>query len=363
MSAPPSGALNVADYVRLASAQVDPAVWCYFDGGAGDEVTLRANVAAFGRWHFRPRMLVDVSEIGTGTTVLGTPVSMPLLVAPFAMQRLLSPEGEVATARAAAAFGTLMCVSTITSSSHAEIAAGGGEGPRWLQLYVLRDRQQTLDHLAEARDRGYSALVLTVDMPLVGRRERDLRLGFQIPAELPLPYLRTGGTARTETVMQHFQATSALTWDDLDWIRAESGLPIVLKGILTHEDARLAAERGVAAVYVSNHGGRQLDGVAAGLDALPEVVDAVAGRCEVYVDGGIRRGGDVVKALALGARAAFAGRAIAAGLAVAGDAGVRHVLTLLRDEIELGLGLLGCTSPGAVTRAHVAPAVPYDPPA
>jgi isopentenyl diphosphate isomerase/L-lactate dehydrogenase-like FMN-dependent dehydrogenase len=288
---------------------------------------------------------------------------MPLLVAPFAMQGLLDPAGEIATARAAAAASTLMCVSTMTTRSHAEIAEGAGDAPRWLQLYVLRDRQRTLDHIAEAREAGYTALVLTVDIPALGRRERDLRLGFELPANLRLPYVRPNEHAVSETMTEHFPITPTLTWSDLDWVAAESRLPIVLKGILTREDAALAVEHGAAAVYVSNHGGRQLDGVAAGLDALPEVVEAVAGRCEVYVDGGIRRGGDVLKALALGARAAFAARPFAAGLAVGGEAGVGEVLKLLRDEIELALSLLGCPSPDAVTRAHIEPTVPYDSPA
>lgn len=343
--------INVSDYVAAAAEKVEPAVWCYFDGGAGDEVTLRANVAAYGRWRFRPRMLVDVSEVATATTLLGTPVSMPLGVAPFAMQRLVDPEGEVATARAAAAAGALMCVSTLTTSTHAEIAQAG-DGPRWLQLYVLRDRGRTLDHIAEAREAGYSAAALTVDLPYVGRRERDLRLGFQNPPpDLPLPYANL------------FENSPALTWRDLEWIRSEMQMPLVVKGILTREDAALAVEHGADAVWVSNHGGRQLDGVAAGLDALPEVVEAVAGRCEVYVDGGIRRGADVLKALALGARAAFAGRAFACALAVDGEPGVAHALSLLRDEIALGLGLLGCTSPDQVARGHVEPTLPYDFPA
>ena len=355
--------VNASDYLELAAANVDPKVWCYFEGGAGDEVTLRANAAAYGRWRFRPRMLVDVAEITTATTVLGTPVSMPLLVAPFAMHGLLAADGELATARAAADAGTLFCVSTITTRTHAEIAAASGDGPRWLQLYVVQDRQRTLDHIAEARECGYSALVLTVDMPLLGRRERDLKLGFQIPPDLPLPYIRGTDPALAETMAQHFQTSPSLTWRDLEWVAAESELPVVLKGILTAQDGALAAEHGVAGVMVSNHGGRQLDGVAASLDALPEVVEAVGDRCEVYVDGGIRRGGDVLKALALGARAALSGRAVAGGLAVGGEAGVRHVLSLLRDEIELGLGLLGCTSPAEVSRAHVEPVVPYDLPA
>ncbi|MDE3190525.1 MAG: alpha-hydroxy-acid oxidizing protein [Acidobacteriota bacterium] len=343
--------INVSDYVAAAAEKVDPAVWCYFEGGAGDEVTLRANVAAYGRWRFRPRMLVDVSDVATATTLLGTPVAMPLGVAPFAMQRLVDADGEVATARAAAAAGTLMCVSTLTTRTHAEIAQAG-DGPRWFQLYVLRDRGRTLDHIAEAREAGYSAVVLTVDLPYVGRRERDLRLGFQNPPpDLHLPYANL------------FENSPALTWRDLEWIRSEMPLPLVVKGILTREDALLAVEHGADAVWVSNHGGRQLDGVAAGLDALPEVVEAVAGRREVYVDGGIRRGGDVLKALALGARAAFAGRAFACALAVDGERGVAHALSLLRDEIALGLGLLGCTSPDEVARSHVEPTLPYDSPA
>jgi 4-hydroxymandelate oxidase len=341
--------INVADYLEAAAAKVDPAVWCYFEGGAGDEVSLRANVAAFGRWRFRPRMLVDVASISLETTLLGTRVSMPLGVAPFAMQSLLVPKGECATARAAASADALMTVSTLTTCTHAEIAEASA-GPRWLQLYVVRDRQLTLDHIAEARESGYTAVVLTVDLPYVGRRERDLRLGFMNPPpDLELPYASL------------FDTTPSLTWRDLEWIRSECGVPVVIKGILTREDALLSVEHGADAVWVSNHGGRQLDGVAAGLDALPEVVEAVGERSEVYVDGGIRRGGDVVKALALGARAAFAGRPFAAGLAVNGGDGVAHVLELLRAEVELTLGLLGCHSPAQVTRSHVEPTVPYDP--
>jgi isopentenyl diphosphate isomerase/L-lactate dehydrogenase-like FMN-dependent dehydrogenase len=354
--------VNVGEIVAAAAAKVDPKVWCYFEGGAGDEVTLRANVAAFGRWLLRPRMLVDVAEVSTATTVLGTTVSMPLLVAPFAMQRLLDPEGEVATARAAQAAGTLMCVSTVTTRTHDEVAAVG-DAPRWLQLYVLKDRQRTLDHVAEAREAGYSALALTVDAPYLGVRERDLRLGFEVPAELPLPYVKGLDPKLAMTLAQQFEMTPSLTWRDLEWIASESQMPVVLKGLLTREDALLAVEHGAAGVLVSNHGGRQLDGVAATLDALPEVVEAVAGRCEVYVDGGIRRGTDVLKALALGARAALVARPVAAGLALGGEAGVARVLEIFRAEIEVGLALLGCTTPEQVSRSHVAATVPYDQPA
>jgi len=332
--------INVGEFLDAAAAKVDPAVWCYFEGGADDEVTLRENVSAFRRWQLRPRLLVDVGEISLGTTLLGTPVSMPLGIAPFALQRLLDPEAELATTRAAAAAGALATVPTLTSFRHAELEAAAG-GPRWLQLYVQLDHARTLEHLAEAREAGYRAVVLTVDLPLIGRRERDLRHGFAIPTEMPLHYGNL------------LDVDPTLTWSDLEWIRAAGELPLVLKGISTAEDAALAVEHGVDAIWVSNHGGRQLDGVAASIDTLPEVVEAAGGACEVYVDGGVRRGTDIVKALALGARAAFVGRPIAAGLAIGGEAGALRVLELLRAELELALGLLGCTSPDQVTRAHV----------
>ncbi len=355
--------INVAEYFELAAARVDPKIWGWLDGGAGDEVTLRATPAAYGRWRFRPRVLVDVSDVSAATSVLGTPVSMPLLVAPFAMQQLLDPEGELATARASAAAGTVMCVSTITTCAHNEIAEAAPGAPRWLQLYVLHDKQRTLDHIAEALESGYDALVLTVDTPYLGNRERDIRLGFELPPDLPLPYVKGKDPSVAMTFAQQFQISPSLNWRDLEWIASESGMPLIVKGILTGEDATLAAEHGVAGIIVSNHGGRQLDGAPATLDVLPEVVEAAAGRCEVYVDGGIRRGTDVLKALALGAQAALVGRAVACGLAVGGEAGVRHVLALLRDEIELGLALLGATSPAEVTRSHIEPTSFYDPPA
>jgi len=332
--------LNIGELLAAAAAKVEPPVWCYFEGGAGDEVTLEENVAAFRRWQLRPRMLVDVGDVQLETTLLGAPVSLPLGVAPFALQRLLDPEAERATAHAAAAAGALMTVPTLTSFRHAELAEAS-DGPRWLQLYVQRDRGRTLDQLAEARAAGYGAVVLTVDLPLVGRRERDLRLGFAVPPELPAHY----GTL--------LDVDPTVTWTDLEWIRSATGLPLVLKGIVTSEDTVLAVEHGVDAVWVSNHGGRQLDGVAASIDALPEVVEAAGGDCEVYVDGGFRRGADVVKALALGARAAFVARPVAAGLAVGGEQGVARVLELFHDEIGLALGLLGCTRPDEVARGHI----------
>ena len=332
--------LNVWDYERLAEEKLDANALAYFAGGAGDEVTLRDNLAAFERRKLRPRVLVDVSSVTTATTVLGTEVSMPVLIAPLAFQRLAHAEGELATARAAAAAGTIMCLSSAATRSPRECAEAAGEGARWFQVYVFSDRALTEELIAEAIEQEFAALVLTVDVPYLGRRERDLRLDFRLPEELE-PYGER---------LKAFDAT--LSWRDLEWL-AGYGLPVVVKGILTAEDARLACEHGAAAVVVSNHGGRQLDGVPASLDALPEVIEAVEGRIEVFLDGGVRRGTDALKALALGARAVLIGRAMLWGLAAAGERGVTHVLELLRAEMGLGLSLLGCRSPAEVSRSHV----------
>jgi isopentenyl diphosphate isomerase/L-lactate dehydrogenase-like FMN-dependent dehydrogenase len=357
-------AFSCEDYERLAEACTEPGPWAYLAGGAASESTLRANRAAFARWTFRPRVLVDVGSISAETTVLGTPVSLPVLVAPVAYQGLYHADGELATARAAAAERTIVCVSTMTTRSHAEIAAAAPGLVQWAQLYVLRDAGATRAHLEEAVDAGCRAIVLTVDTPILGRRERDLRAGFNVPAEIPMPYVRATVGEEEHSPATHFSILSpSVTWRDIEWIASSTKLPVVLKGVVTREDAVLAVEHGAAAIVVSNHGGRQLDGAPATLDALPEVVEAVAGRAEVLLDGGIRRGTDVVKALALGARAVLAGRAPVWGLCVDGETGVRHVLTLLRDEVLVTLALLGCTAPAAVARIHVQPALSYDSPA
>jgi isopentenyl diphosphate isomerase/L-lactate dehydrogenase-like FMN-dependent dehydrogenase len=346
--------LSVADYERLAEERLEPGRWAYLAGGSGDEWTLRENRAAFARWTFRPRVLCDVSGISTVTTVLGRPIELPVVVAPVAYQKLYDPDGECATARAAVAAGTGMAVSTFSTCSHEEIATAAPGVMQWCQLYVFQDRGATREHLAGAAAAGCGAVVLTVDTPRLAQRERDLRVGFEIPSDLPLPYARgTIGNAPQNPADQFALLDPSISWRDLEWIASEGQLPVVLKGIATAEDARLAVEHGAAAVVVSNHGGRQLDGVPATLDSLPEVVDAVAGRVEVYLDGGIRRGTDVAKALALGARAVLAGRAPVFGLAAAGEDGVRHVLELLREELALTLCLLGCVSPEELTRAHV----------
>ena len=347
--------LNVWDYERAAEQKLEPGALAYIFGGANDEWTLRENLAAFNRWVLRPRMLVDVSSVSAATTVLGTEIALPVLVAPTAFQRIAHAEGELAMARGAAAAGTIMCLSTVASTTIEDVAAAAPDGPRWYQLYWTSDRGVVRDVLERAAAAGFGALVLTVDLPVLGRRERDLRTTVELPADAHAPVLaaiaETRGVGPDEL---DALVDRTLTWKDVEWLRSVSELPLVVKGILTAEDALLSCEAGAAGVVVSNHGGRQLDGVAASLDALPEIVEAVDGRAEVLLDGGIRRGTDAVKALALGATAVLAGRAPLYGLAVDGAAGVERVLAPLRDEIELALALCGCPSPSDVRREHVA---------
>jgi isopentenyl diphosphate isomerase/L-lactate dehydrogenase-like FMN-dependent dehydrogenase len=261
----------------------------------------------------------------------------------------------VAMARAAAAAGTAMCLSTIATSRPSEICASAPPAPRWFQLYCFSDRGVTRALIDEAVECGFEAIALTIDAPRAGRRERDFRTGFAIPAELTAPAVAAAiGGEKPVTPKQVFDLVDAsLEWDDFASLAADCRLPVLVKGVHTGEDARLAVEHGAAGVVVSNHGGRQLDGVAASLDVLPEVVEAVDGRCEVLMDGGVRRGTDVVTALALGAKAVLAGRAPLWGLAVGGEQGARAVLEILREEIELALTLLGCPTPADVRPEHV----------
>jgi isopentenyl diphosphate isomerase/L-lactate dehydrogenase-like FMN-dependent dehydrogenase len=345
--------LNTWDFERLAEGKVEAGPWGYFAGGAGDERTLAENVAAFRRWHLRPRMLVDVASVATTTTLLGRETSMPVVVAPTAFQYLAHPDGDLAMARGAAAAGTVMCLSTLGGASAAQLAEAAPGAGQWFQLYWSRDRGFTQSLVDAAAEAGFEAIVLTVDLPAAGRRERDIRAAFEIPEDIPLPNLAAHlGRGDFHATLSQVVDPS-VTWRDLEWLQSVSSLPLFVKGILTEGDAQLACEHGVDGVVVSNHGGRQLDGVSASLDALPEVVEAVAGRCLVLMDGGIRRGTDVVTALALGAQAVMVGRPALWGLAVGGEEGVRSVLGLLRDEVELALRLLGCATPTAVTRAHV----------
>jgi len=340
--------LNVADYEALAAARLDPGAYAFFAGGANDELTLRENLEAYRRWQLRPRVLRDVADPTTAATVLGEELALPVLVAPVAYQRAAHPEGELGTAEGARAAGTIMCLSTFSTTSAADVAATGVR--RWFQLYVPRDDGLRLELCRQASELGFGALVVTVDLPVSSRRERDHRSGWTVPADLEIPSVGLRGLKPHEFASE---MSPSVTWDDVASLAAEAALPVILKGILTAEDARLACEHGAAGIVVSNHGGRQLDGVPATIDVLEEIVDAVGGRTLVLLDGGIRRGTDVVKALALGASAVLAGRAPLWGLAAAGGEGVRHVLELLRAEIELPLQLLGCRSPGELTRDHV----------
>ena len=337
--------LNVWDYERAAAERLEPGALGYFAGGAGDELTLADNVAAMRRWQLRPRVLVDVTTVSTATTVLGTPIAFPLIVAPVAMQKLVHPEGEVAAARAAAAAGTVYCLSTIATSRPAELPAAG---PKWMQVYVFKDRGMTRSMVDVALEHGFEALLLTVDAPVAGLRERDLRTGFVTPPTIAVPELAGRTVAQTLGMIER-----AMTWQDLERMVEESAVPVLIKGVQTAEDAHLAVEHGAAGVIVSNHGARQLDGVAATIDLLPEIADAVDGRVEVLMDGGIRRGTDIARALALGARAVLAGRAPLWGLAVNGEAGARHVLDLLQTEFLNALTLLGCRTPEELGPAHV----------
>ena len=346
--------INVAGFEEAARELLDPGAYGYFAGGAGDEWTLAENVDAFRRWRLRPRVLVDVGATNAQTTVLGTPVSLPVLVAPTAFQRLAHVDGEPAAARAAARAGTVYCLSTLSSVTPAELAQAAPDGRKWFQLYWSRDRGFTRELLAATADAGFEAVLFTVDFPAAGRRERDIRARFRLPADLPTPNVpRPLDTEDFHGRLGEI-VDPTLTWHDLEWYRDECSLPLLVKGVLTAEDALLAAEHGADGVIVSNHGGRQLDGTPASLDVLEEVIEAVADRVEVLLDGGVRRGIDVLVALALGAQAVLVGRPAIWGLAVGGEDGVARVLELFRAEVELGLKLLGCPSPDDVGRNAVA---------
>lgn len=341
--------INVFDYELLAQKVLRPAVWDYYQGGSDDEVTLREGRAAFERIKLRPRVLIDVSAIDMRTTVLGTAIKMPLLIAPTAAHRLAHPEGEGATARGASQAGVLMVVSTSATCTPEQVAAEAHE-PLWFQLYTISDRSETVALVQRAEAAGYRALVFTVDTPCLGTRERDVRNSFLIGQETKLVNYPPSEEMIISSEARH---TTGDTWATVDWLRSLTTMPIVLKGILTAEDALLAVEHGVEGIIVSNHGGRQLDGAVTSIEALPEVVEAVDGRCEVYVDGGIRRGTDILKALALGARAVLVGRPVIWGLAVNGQEGVRHVLELLHDELEMAMKLAGRPTLASIDRTLV----------
>jgi 4-hydroxymandelate oxidase len=351
--------VNLESLEPLARARLDPVLYDYIAGGAADEWTLAENRAAWSRLQLLPRMLRGVAQRSLATTLLGTPVSFPVLVAPMGFHGLCHPDCEEATARATAAEGTIFCASTVSNVSLEQIAKASN-GPRWFQLYVYRDREITRELVARAAAAGFSALCLTVDTPLAGPRERDRRNAFRIPPHLQLANF-TGDISRvrdqaTGSSLSQYIASqwdAGLTWKDVEWLRSISPMPVVVKGVLAPDDAVLALEHGATGVIVSNHGGRQLDSVPASATMLEPVVQALGGRGEVLVDGGVRRGTDVLKALALGARAVLLGRPVLWGLTLDGADGVRAVLRHLREEIDLAMALAGCASIADVTRSLV----------
>ena len=374
--------VSIGDFRPLARLRLPRPVFDYLDGGADGEVTLRENCRVFDDVTFRPRYAVPVSDCDLRTRVLGFEVSFPALLAPVGYSRLMHPDGEKGAARAAGRAGTAYILSTI-SGHRVEDVKAASSGPVCFQLYLMGGREASEAVIERARVAGCAALVVTIDTPVAGMRERDFRNGMKelmggsllskipfLPQMLARPgwlfsYLLDGGLSRLPNVVIPGKgpmelidvaaalARAAVTWDDLGWIRKHWTGPIVIKGLLTGDDARRAVDAGAAAVVVSNHGGRQLDGVSPSLRALPEVVAAVGGQVEVLMDGGIRRGSDIVKAICLGAKAVLCGRAYAYGLAAAGEAGVTRALEILRADVDRTLKLLGCTSIAALDRSYV----------
>ncbi len=352
--------LNTGDYAAAARSKLPKDVFDYYDGGALDEVALRENVASWERLKLYYRVLAGVGPRDMSTTVLGHRVSMPILVAPTAFHKLACEQGEIATARAAKAAGTLFILSSLSNTAMESVFAQAAS-PRWFQLYIYKDREITLELVKRAEAAGAQAIVLTVDAPGLGTRERDTRNNFRLPDGLTVENLAPLGKGRFPEVKGSGLAAYVranfkqdLGFGDLDWLCGSTRLPVVVKGVIRGDDARRAAEHGAKAVVVSNHGGRQLDTAPATSEALPYVVDAMGDRCEIYVDGGIRRGSDVLKAIALGARAVLVGRAVLWGLCLAGEQGATQVLEILRRELDEAMLLCGCTKLSDIGRQLLA---------
>lgn len=351
----------LAEFEPIARERMHPAGFDYVAGGAWDELSVAENDEAWRRFRLRPRSFVDVTRIDPSTTLLAHRASVPVAIAPMAAHGLAHPDAEVATARAAAAAGVPFILSTMSSRSIEEVARAAPDGVRFFQLYLQRDPGVSRSLVERARDSGYRAIVLTVDLPVLGYRERDLRSGFEL--EVPLgnfPGGRPSHAGHDESGYEALEEQRLVghTWDDLETIRGWSELPLVVKGILTAEDAHEAVAHGADGVVVSNHGARQLDRVPPAIEVLEEVVNAVDGRAEVWVDGGVRRGLDVLVALGLGARGVLVGRPILWALAAGGDAGVTKALAILGDEVRRAMTLLGTPTPADIVRERIV--APYD---
>ncbi len=374
-------ALNIEDLRKIARKKLPKPLFNYIDGGADDESNVLGNAHAYGAVKLVPEYLVDVANIDLKTKVLGREISMPLFLGPTGMSRLFHHDGETAVSKAAAEAGTYYALSTVGATSIEDVASACN-GPKCFQIYVMKDRGLTREFIQRCKDANYDSLMLTVDIPVAGNRERELRYGFTMPPKLNLAGIigfaaRPGwvyralthpqailanvahkipdGSSQSTSLMEYIatQFDSSVTWKDLEWMISEWGGPFVIKGLLSPSDARKAVDAGVTAVSVSNHGGRQLDGALSAFEALGPIVDEVGGECEIICDGGIRRGTHVLKALASGATACSIGRPYLYGLAAGGQAGVAKALELLRAEIERDMGLLGCTSIGEISGKHI----------
>jgi 4-hydroxymandelate oxidase len=353
--------VEIGDFEAIARERISKMAYDYYAGGANDEITLHENGIAFERIQLMPRMLVDVSRRDLSTSVLGMSIPMPLMIAPTAFQRMAHPDGELATARASAKLGIPMGLSTIASTSMEDVAAASREvNPdhiRFYQLYVYKDRGVTRSLVQRAEAAGYKALALTVDTPTFGRRYHDVRNQFHLPEGITVANFESLDFESLDEVPGESGLVAyanslfdpSLTWADVAWLKSITRLPVLVKGVLRPDDAVRAVESGVDGIIVSNHGGRQLDTVPATIEVLPKIVEVVQGRAEIWLDGGVRRGTDILKAVALGARAVLIGRPVLWGLATDGQVGVEHILTLLREEFDLAMMLSGCATVDDIT--------------
>ena len=352
----PTDLINISDLEQSAHDKLDPVTWDYYSGGSQDEITLRENRAAYEAIALRYRVMRGVNDRDLHTSVLGFRIGLPVLIPPMAFQGLAHPDAELATARAAGAAGTVMILSMLSNMAVEDVVRAGS-GPVWLQLYIQKDRHAVGDLVRRAESAGCSALVVTVDSPCFGRQERNLRNHFELPRHLLVRNLLPRRLDRLPRNWSGINQSSfedrlddSLTWRDVEWLCSTTRLPVLVKGVIRGDDAVLAVRHGARGVIVSNHGGRQLDTSPATIRVLEEVVNAVGGESEVLVDGGIRRGTDVVKALALGARAVLVGRPMLWGLATAGEAGVRHAIEIIRKEFDIAMALCGCRSVAEIRR-------------